>query len=658
MGRTIRRRRARAAAASHCAAGPGEQGFSLIEVMIALVVIASLLGTTTSLVITSLQVGQTARLREVAADIASSTLDCAVASLNVASGNFPTACGEPVSLLNAFGYSGLDGVPYMYPTANPAGTVTRGGTTYSVEQEVQAGNGTCGTPSGGAPPELEVVDWVTWASNVSAASHWWLDPSSIANRYVEESTVVAVPAVALNPADGSIKVTVTDDANNGQPDLDVVATDTSTNTQTTAVTTGQGCALFLNMAPGPYSVSVTPISGVYIDSNNDMNGANPAPFTGPNMQGTVNASATLTLPTGNPAYYAEAAYVDATYTVPQIQGLTWAAPYVTNSGDLATSLPLSFWNSELNGLTTDPSVGAAPTATGDPVFPFELSTPSYYVVAGSCGADSAPDVGGATTDGVAVPSATSSLVPGSLATANFTLAPVALAVANSSGEVAGASLEALPTLGGSPPTGASDPSCSNMPALHLGSTSAATAPVAGGATALSLISSADPIISNTPVTLTATASTLAPGTGTPTGGSVTFYINGSSVGTAPLVNGVAAYAPSPNLTTGATSTAYTVSASYSGSGNFQASNSVNNLTQTVEPTGQGYAVTVGTPVPSADPSIQGDPLSFQTTVTSTGNASPSTGTVTLYRGGSTVICTATRGVALQHHGFLHSRRRQ
>ena len=190
--------------------GNMEGGFSLIEVVLALVVLAAMLASTTSLVVNAMHVSQASRLRQIATDIAADELDCAIASLNVVdASSFPTPCGEQATLLSEQGFSGQLDVP-----AIP--TVTKASTTFSIEQEVQPGNGACVAPSGGAPPELEVTDWVTWAGGVtSAAPDWWTD-AALAPKYVQESTLVAVPASALNPSDGSILVKLTDDALNGQ----------------------------------------------------------------------------------------------------------------------------------------------------------------------------------------------------------------------------------------------------------------------------------------------------------------------------------------------------------------------------------------------------------------------------------------------------------
>jgi hypothetical protein len=652
VGPVVARRRHKAgrSAQSHGKEG----GFSLVEVVLAMALLLAMLAATSSLVVTGLQVGQDSRLKQIATDIAASTLDCAVASLNVAAVNFPTPCGEPVQLVKALNsYTSL-------------ATVTRGGFNFTIEQEVEPGSGTCGVPSGGAPPELQVVDWVTWAPNPGAT--WWTKlPGSVGSRYVEETTVVAVPAIALNPNDGSIRVQITDDVSNGQRSLSVVATDTNTNTVYTATTTDLGCALFLNMPPDPYTVTVSPSSGTYIDSNNDMSGGSPAPFAGPNMSGNVIASSTLTLPTNaKPYYYAQAANVNATYTVPQINGLTWAQPYVTSAGDLATSLPLSFWNSEPNGLSTDPYVAAPPPAGGDPVFPFQASSPSYYVVAGSCGIDSSPDgfTGGNPIDGVGIPGS-GSLPPGQLTTANFTLQPIAVAVTNGGSDLSGAIVAAR----AADPTGRQDATnCpasgpAVMPTLQMGQTSPASAPAVGGSSTTVLESGSDPSISGQAVTFSATVAATAGEIGTPTG-TVSFYETGTGascpagtlIGTGSLSS--SGTASSPPVTLSDNCSPYSITATYGGDGNFSGS-SATALAQTVEPTGQDYATTI-TASSSASTSLVNNAVTFTATVSSAGNGSPSTGSVSFCEDGTGLSCTGGRligaatpvnGIAAVTHTF-------
>ncbi|HMK63298.1 MAG TPA: hypothetical protein VK386_06745, partial [Acidimicrobiales bacterium] len=114
----------------------GESGFSLFEVVIALVVLLVVLVPVSSLVATALTTGGNSRLEEVATDIASSDLDAQVES-------------GASSLLGEMGFSAL-------------GTVTKGSVTYSAELDVSPGTSACAAPQPGVPNELSLQVWVTW----------------------------------------------------------------------------------------------------------------------------------------------------------------------------------------------------------------------------------------------------------------------------------------------------------------------------------------------------------------------------------------------------------------------------------------------------------------------------------------------------------------
>ena len=325
------------------------------------------------------------------------------------------------------------------------------------------------------------------------------------------------------------------------------------------------------------------------------------------MTGNVVADGTLTMPASAPRYYAQASDVAVSYTAP--------APYFTPSAASLSQLPLSFYNS--SGLVNNPDVAAAATAApGDPVFPFH-SSPSYYVVAGSCGSDSAPN--GFATDGVAVPTS-GSLTPGGTASTTITLTPITVVVANSSGQLAGATV----TANASSPTGAQDPNCPSsgfvMPALGLGTTSAATQP-SPSSTTTTMTSSSNPNVSGS-VTFTATVAPVAPATGIPTG-TVNFVVGGTSSGPQTLVNGVATYS-----VTGLTAGTVLDSAAYSGSAGFSASTA--SLSQIVGSTQNATTTVIGS---SSNPSGSGTVTFFATVAPVAATGTP-TGTVTFVVGGT------------------------
>ena len=373
-------------------------------------------------------------------------------------------------------------------------------------------------------------------------------------RDVEETSIVAVPASALNPGDGSVLAKITDDLVSGQNNVTVNLYGPGPTLVASLVTGQSGCALFANITPGTYTA--TAFETGWIDSNNDLSSGNPAPLgaIGTSMTGNVVAAGTVTLPATAPSagYYAQAANVYATYSAP--------SPYNIPVSGLP-SLPLSFYNT---GLVNNPYIAAAATvAPGDPVFAFHTS-PSYTVVAGSCGGDSVPN-GGVLADGVAVPTA-GSIAPGSTTAVGINLAPVIITVQNNSGvPQLGASVTATATT----PTGALDSTnCSAnfpMPVLGLGNTSAAAA--VGGVTTTTVTSSAVPSISPSPLTFTATVAPGGSATVAPTG-TVTFKVDGATVGSSALSGGVATYTDY-----GISIAAHLVTAIYSGDTNFTGSTS-------------------------------------------------------------------------------------
>ena len=235
--------------------------------LIAFVVLLASLVATSSLVATGLKVGTDSRLKQVATDIASSQLDSEVHA----------------------------GAAALLAQETYTTSVSRGGVRYTLESNVTpyaSGSGACQAPAAGQPVELLVSVWVTWAGGVTG--QWWYGATTT-SKLVQESTLVPVPATALTAGDGSILVSVTDDADNGQSGVDV----TLNGTTEWVDTNGSGCAFFPNLAPGTYSVTATKAG--WIDSNNDMLDGAPAD---PTWSGTLLANQVLYLPLTAPLYYA------------------------------------------------------------------------------------------------------------------------------------------------------------------------------------------------------------------------------------------------------------------------------------------------------------------------------------------------------------------
>ena len=136
-------------------------------------------------------------------------------------------------------------------------------------------------------------------------------------------------------------------------------------------------------------------------------------------------------------------------------------------------------------------------------------------------------------------------------------------------------------------------------------------------TTTSLSSSANPSNFNQAVTFTVVVSTVAPGTGTPTG-AITVSDGASSLGTATLdATGAASFTTS-TLAAGT----HAITASYAGDGNFNASTS--SLSQVVNKT--AATVTLNS---SANPSVFGQSVTFAITVAATSGSGTPTGAVLL-----------------------------
>ena len=171
-----------------------------------------------------------------------------------------------------------------------------------------------------------------------------------------------------------------------------------------------------------------------------------------------------------------------------------------------------------------------------------------------------------------------------------------------------------------------------------GSTSVALAQTVSkdGSTA-AITSSASPSVLNQSVSFTVTVSAAAPGSGTPTG-TVQFRIDGSKFGSAVALAGGSATSTSiSTLKLGN----HTITASYSGDGNFTASTAPS-FTQVVNKDNTTTSLVV-----TVNPSVYGQSISFTARVAAVapGTGTP-TGTVTFFDGSTTLsTVTLTAGAA-------------
>ena len=167
----------------------------------------------------------------------------------------------------------------------------------------------------------------------------------------------------------------------------------------------------------------------------------------------------------------------------------------------------------------------------------------------------------------------------------------------------------------------------NGDAEFLATTSSTTETVSETSTTTAVAAAPTASVFGQNVTLTATVSVVAPGTGTPTG-AITFLDGSATLGTVNLSNG------SASLSTSALTVAnHTITASYSGDGNFGASSNTVSV-----PVSQATTTTALVAVPTT--SVFGQAVSFTATVLAAApGAGMPTGTVT-FKDGSTILASA------------------
>jgi len=183
---------------------------------------------------------------------------------------------------------------------------------------------------------------------------------------------------------------------------------------------------------------------------------------------------------------------------------------------------------------------------------------------------------------------------------------------------------------GSHPVVASYPGDAN----HASGTSSTTQLVNKAIPTLSLAIAPSPAVSGQPVTLTATVTVPAPGAGTPTG-TITFYDNGTAIGTGTLGSGLQATFTLSTLAPGG----HTFTASYGGDSSFQSCTTSGSTAFTVQ---QGtVSVSVSS---SATPAVFGQPVTFTVTVAAVAPAvGTPTGLVTLTDGTTNLASLALSG---------------
>jgi prepilin-type N-terminal cleavage/methylation domain-containing protein len=219
-----------------------DQGLSLIEVVVAMLVFAIVaLGVAYSL-ITTLHTAKDARGREVALNLAAQTIDAARSVTDIFDPLLDTGVKPPTTM-----------------------TVPGDGTVYTITREVEwvTSNGSdadCGS-GGGTLLYKEINVQVTWAGMVRS-------------NPVRADTIISPSSTINDPALGTILVSV--HTASGAPVPGVAITTTPSTGSAIPVTDGDGCSYILKVPPGSYSVSAS-LAG-YIDVGQDTTPTYPQPI--------------------------------------------------------------------------------------------------------------------------------------------------------------------------------------------------------------------------------------------------------------------------------------------------------------------------------------------------------------------------------------------
>ncbi len=304
-----------------------DDGFTLTEVMVSLVVLSLLAAAAATLMIRSLGLTADARLRASAASLAEREKEVALGS-------------------------GYDNLP---PGTIPARVVSVNGDTFSVTRTVSLAPGTttansCTAPDGARLAYKKITVQVTW-------------PDMGSTKPVVNDTVLAVPVGQVNSNLGAVSVPVQDRLTNP---LTGVTVTLSNGKQ--AVSDAFGCAVFTDINPGGYTASVSQAG--YIGTNN-----NQLVTTG--LASVVSGRIART----DPIMYDRAATIRSSWSPPSS---SYALP-LDGQGVLVETAPLTStsFRAYCTTLTTS---GCLPTtagvATQNPVFPW--SGAGYGMSAGRC----------------------------------------------------------------------------------------------------------------------------------------------------------------------------------------------------------------------------------------------------------------------------------
>lgn len=371
-----------------------ERGFSLIEVIAAMVVFALVALAGSTMILNSIAISRDTRNRTQAASIAAQQLEIVRNASTQSCWVAPAAAGCALTLSNI---------------GSTIATQTVGVQSYTVTRSLSwlakaAPAGACDAPTQGGnsavQPVLLVNESVTW-------------PAKIGSKPVTASTEIAPPVGLFSGNTGGISVRILDHAN--APVTNIPVTVSSGGVSFNLVSNSDGCTFAAYLAPGTYNVSLTQ-SG-YVDNQNQAMSTQPIGVT----SGAV-ATATF--------YYDRAATINVSY----------AAGNLTP----ATGLPTTVYNSGISGLGT--ALFPAGVNELKPLYPY----PGYGVWAGQC-----PEANPSAVDASNTPlypgasQTTTATTAGGVTTAAVPLYPLSVTVLNQQGgTVGGAAVSLMETAGG------------------------------------------------------------------------------------------------------------------------------------------------------------------------------------------------------------------
>jgi len=371
-----------------------EQGMTLIEVMVACVILGILSSAILGILLTTVKTTNDDKLRVAAAHLASREIDRA-------SQEFNSGSAEAQAIINTVGT--IPTPTNMYPL--PSGTVGQplvvDGVPFTVHRDVEVqalgpGQDACtGQSAAGSAvhPSYSIKVWVTW-------------PNMGLTQPVTNETVVT-PSKSFIKAStaGYLAVGVTNAAGDPAANVTVDLASDSGTVVPSQKTDTSGCTVFVLNTPGSYVATLDTAN--YVDINR-----NPTPSSPPVTVATGQLASTTF------GFYDNAAEIDTTFTTAPGYSLPQTLPDVTlvNTG----------------GTVIEPAT--APSMRITSLWPFASG---YSVWAGSCAASNADDAANAALwpQGAAV-SGPVVVSPGGTAAVDVPLTPVDISIIDDLGDAA------------------------------------------------------------------------------------------------------------------------------------------------------------------------------------------------------------------------------